>query len=85
MPEFTLDELKGFMLRCSGVPDDVSLDSDITDVAFADLGYDSLAVLEIASAIQRAYRVDVSDEAIEGMRTPGDVIDFVNSARTAAV
>jgi acyl carrier protein len=85
MSQLTIDELKTVMLRCSGLPDQASVAGDIRDVTFEDLGYDSLAVLEIASAMQRQYKIEISDESIETMTTPGAVLDFVNGAlKTAA-
>ena len=75
-----MHELKTVMLRCSGLPDQASLEGDIRDITFEDLGYDSLAVLEIASAMQRSYKIEISDESIETMTTPGAVLDFVNGA-----
>jgi minimal PKS acyl carrier protein len=84
MSHLTLDELKTVMLRCSGLPDQASVEGDIRDITFEDLGYDSLAVLEIASAMQRQYKIEISDESIETMTTPGAVLDFVNGALQAA-
>lgn len=80
---FDLEDLKTVMRRCTGTNDASSLDGDITNVRFRDLGYDSLAVLEIASNLQRAYRIAFSDEAIEQMVTPADVLQYLNTAKAA--
>ena len=84
MNAMTIDDLKAIMSNCTGVDEAVSLDGDILDTRFPELGYDSLAVLEVVSQVQRTYRLNVPDEAIEGMRTPGDVVAFVNSHVAAA-
>jgi act minimal PKS acyl carrier protein len=83
--EFTIENLKVIVREASGVADGVALDADTIDTPLRDIGYDSLAVLEIASRIQRDFHLVVSDEAIEGMKTGRDIIGFVNSQLAAAV
>lgn len=75
---FTIEQLKVIVQEASGVTDGVTLDDNIMDEPMPELGYDSLAVLEIASRIQRDYGIDMPDEAIDGMRTPRAIIDYVN-------
>lgn len=82
MSAFTLDELKVVVHEASGVTDGVSLDENTLDETMRELGYDSLAVLEIASKIQRDFGIDMPDEAIEGMQTPRAILDYVNSQLT---
>ncbi|WP_105973317.1 acyl carrier protein [Streptomyces geranii] len=77
----TFDDLKAVMSRCTGDVDDLTPDK--LDAAFTDIGYDSLAVLEIASQIQREYSLQIPDEAIEGMQSPQAVIDYVNASLAA--
>lgn len=77
----TFDDLKAVMSRCTG--DVEELTPENLGAAFTDIGYDSLAVLEIASQIQREYRLQIPDEAIEGMNSPQDVIDYVNASLSA--
>ncbi|WP_329277700.1 acyl carrier protein [Streptomyces sp. NBC_01451] len=77
----TFEDLKAVMSRCTGEVDDLRADN--LDAAFTDIGYDSLAVLEIASQIQREYSLQIPDEAIEGMNSPQDVIDYVNASLSA--
>ncbi len=83
MSQINLEGLKAIMLRCSGVDEGITLDDTILDTEFGDLGYDSLAVLEIASQLQREYGLKIPDEAIEEMETPRSVIDYVNSSLAA--
>jgi minimal PKS acyl carrier protein len=82
--ELTIDQLKQIMLRCSGVDDGVDLSGDITDEQFRELGYDSLAVLEMASQLQREYKLEIPDEAIEELNSPGDVLRYVNGKLAVA-
>jgi minimal PKS acyl carrier protein len=68
-PEFTLDDLVNVLRDCAGQSESVNLGEDILDVPFADLGYDSLALMEAVSRIQRQYQVKLGDEAA-GDETP---------------
>jgi acyl carrier protein len=47
-----------------------------------DLGADSLDVVELVMAIEESFDIEIPDEAIEEMRTIGDVETYV--ARNAA-
>lgn len=85
MREFTLDALRAVMRSSAGVEDGVDLDGPIADVPFADLGYDSLAVLEIASQVGRHFGFDVPDDALAEMPTPAAAVAFVNRRLSAAV
>lgn len=78
MSQLTLDHLKHILRSCAGVDESVDLDSDILDTPFNDLGYDSLAVLEVASRIQQEFNVSISDDAVFRMYTPRVMIECVN-------
>ena len=52
---------------------DVLAEANILD----DLGADSLDVVELVMALEEAFDIEIPDEAIEGMRTIGDVEAFV--------
>ena len=76
--KFTLDNLRELMQACAGVEDDVDLDAGIDDVEFEELGYDSLAVLEVASHVQRKYSVPMPDECVDHMKTPRQAVAYIN-------
>ncbi len=42
-----------------------------------DLGADSLDVVELVMAIEESFDIEIPDEAIEAMRTIGDVENYV--------
>ncbi len=42
-----------------------------------DLGADSLDVVELVMAIEESFDIEIPDEAIEAMRTIGDVETYV--------
>ncbi|WP_214410322.1 acyl carrier protein [Sphaerisporangium fuscum] len=78
MTTFTLDDMRQIMSGCAGVPDSVDLADDIGEVPFVDLGYDSLAVLEMAARIQQRLGIRIPDDAVEEMKTPQAAVDYVN-------
>lgn len=80
MAELNLDVLRDIMNTCSGAEDAGDISGEIGDVEFRELGYDSLAVLEIVSQVQRRFGVAVPDEAVERIQTPGQLLSFVNSS-----
>jgi minimal PKS acyl carrier protein len=85
MSTFTLADLKSALREAAG--DDASvLEGDILDTSLVELGYDSLALLEVASIIQRSYGVPMPDDAFLQMATPRQAVESVNEilARAAA-
>ncbi|GAA2887937.1 hypothetical protein GCM10020220_092680 [Nonomuraea rubra] len=62
----------------AGEDESTDLDGDIIDAGFRDLGYDSLAVLELASRLERDWGVVVPDEVAATLETPRAVLDYVN-------
>ncbi|MFJ9775920.1 FAD-dependent monooxygenase [Kitasatospora sp. NPDC101157] len=80
MEKFTLDDVRRVIRSCAGENDTVDLDGDIADVPFAELGYDSLALLETAAVIEREYEVELPEGGLYELETPGRVVDFVNGA-----
>lgn len=75
---FTLDDLREVMRACGGVEEGVDLDGDIADVSFEELGYDSLAVLEMAAKLQNHLGVVIPDEMAEELLTPRALTEFVD-------
>ncbi|MGH3982296.1 MAG: acyl carrier protein [Pseudonocardiaceae bacterium] len=78
MAEFSLDELKQIMRECAGEGESGNLDDDFEAVTFDHLGYDSLAVLETASRIERTYGLKLPEEELAEITTPGSLVAFVN-------
>jgi acyl carrier protein len=54
---------------------EVTKDASILD----DLGADSLDVVELVMSLEDAFDIEVPDEAVEDMRTIGDVQRFVEA------
>jgi act minimal PKS acyl carrier protein len=60
----------------------VDLDSDIGGRTFEDLGYDSLAVLEMTAKIQNMLGVVITDDAAKELTTPQSLTDYVATQLT---
>lgn len=84
MSTFTLDELRSMLQESVGVDESVDLGGPILDTPFSSLGYDSLAMLEIAARIQNQLGVPVPDELIELMTTPRAVLEYIDRHRAEA-
>jgi 1-acyl-sn-glycerol-3-phosphate acyltransferase len=56
----------------------VSLTSDLD----RDLGFDSLARVELLGRVNRAFRVDIGESVLESAQTPADLLAALTGART---
>lgn len=73
-----LDDLRRILREGAGEDLGGSLDGDILDVEFEELGYDSLALLETSARISREYQVVLDDDIIISARTPRALLTAVN-------
>ncbi|MGI5292105.1 phosphopantetheine-binding protein [Nonomuraea polychroma] len=71
---FTLDDLKTILLEATGEGADLS--DDVRDVEFNRLGFDSIAMLEVATRIARDH--DVPFDAAAEAATPRRLLALVN-------
>lgn len=78
MREFTLSDLKRIMRSCAGETEAIDLDGDILDDTFEDLGYDSLAILELCGRIESEFEVPIPDDAVEAIPTPRQAVVYFN-------
>ncbi|WP_040797406.1 acyl carrier protein [Nocardia higoensis] len=74
--QFTLDDLRRILREGSG--DSPGLDGDFAEIAFEDLGYESLALLETTSRIAREFGVVLDDDTVVSVTTPSALVDLVN-------
>ncbi|MET9295639.1 acyl carrier protein [Streptomyces sp. NPDC003077] len=74
----TVDELMKVMRAAAGGDENVDLDGDVLDVPFADLGYDSLALLETAVRIERRHGLRLADDLVTTAKTPREFLGLVN-------
>jgi act minimal PKS acyl carrier protein len=80
MAQFTVADLVRLLRECAGEEESVNLDGDILDVRFDDLGYDSLALFNTISRIERDYGVQLPDEAVADATTPRALLDEINQS-----
>lgn len=78
---FSLADLRRVLRQVAG--DVEGLDGDVIDDEFADLGYDSLALLETAGTVERERGIRLDEAALADVRTPRALLDLINSQRTA--
>ncbi len=83
MPEFTLDDLRRILLAAAGVDEGVDLTGDILDLGFDELGYESLALLETGSRIEREYGIAIDEAVLTDEPTPRRVVEAVNASLAA--
>ncbi|MEO3796161.1 phosphopantetheine-binding protein [Nonomuraea sp. B10E15] len=80
MREITIGTLVRLLRESAGEDETVQLDGDILDTTFEALGYDSLALFNTVSAIEREYALEISEEEVGGAKTPADLLKTVNQA-----
>lgn len=74
----SLAELAKIMQDCAG-GDELVLRDDAVDADFADLGYDSVALMETASQIQLRYGVRIDEDQLGQATTPRLLLELANS------
>ncbi|QKZ17616.1 phosphopantetheine-binding protein [Streptomyces chartreusis] len=71
--------LMSTLAEFGGVEEGVDLDrADIADVPFLEIGYDSLAQLQVAGMLEREYGVTFDEEELVDADTPGRFLSLVN-------
>jgi act minimal PKS acyl carrier protein len=84
MSQFTVDDLRDILRSSVGDTDLADLNGDINGILFDELGYDSLALLELCRQVETRYGVRMSDDAITEMTTPAAAVDYINVVLTGA-
>jgi minimal PKS acyl carrier protein len=84
MNELTVPELLNVLRECAGEPESLPPADEIATTELADIGYDSLAVLEAAGRLQRRYGVDLPEEQVVEASTPAQFVDLLNGHLAAA-
>ncbi|MER6217080.1 MULTISPECIES: acyl carrier protein [unclassified Streptomyces] len=83
--EFTFDDLKRILLEGAGADEEIDLDGDILDVDFESLGYESLALLETGSRIEREFDITLDDDIFADNSTPRSLVEAVNASLKVTV
>ena len=80
---FTADALREIMKACAGPGEHPEFEGDFIDAPYEELGFDSLAVLQLATRIQQDLGVPFPDSAVAEMVTPRNVLNYVNAQMAA--
>ncbi|KQX56384.1 MULTISPECIES: acyl carrier protein [unclassified Streptomyces] len=83
MDRLTTDRLMEIMRECAGDGEAIETDRRPEEVEFASLGYDSLAMLETLSRLERDFGVTIDEEEFADARTPAELTTLVNRILTA--
>lgn len=67
----TIKKILGEQLEIN--PDIITMETDIAD----ELGADSLDVVDLLMSIEDEFDVEIPDEKIEGLRTVGSVVEYI--------
>lgn len=78
MAEFTITDLKDVVSRCLGAANATDVSDGALDTSMTDLGYDSLAVYEIATTISEDLGTEIPDTDIDLFGTPRAILNYVN-------
>ena len=69
--------LKEIVVEVAGIPaESVELDKNFT----TDLEVDSLSMVEVVVAAEERFGVKIPDDAVEGLVTVGDAVNFIVDA-----
>lgn len=76
----TMAELASMLRESAGEEEGIDLDGDVLDTPFIQLGYDSLALLQVIGRIQRESGVRIPDDAVVDAETPRALLEVINAA-----
>lgn len=79
MTNISLANVWRMLRESAGVDESVDLHGDVDHKEFSELGYDSLAVLEITARIEQEYGIKIREDDMPGLTTPARLVDYVNS------
>ncbi len=75
----TFDKIKEMIVDQLDVEaDEVTMDANIQD----DLGADSLDIVDLVMAVEDEFEVKIEDDVVEGMKTVGDIVKFIDAEKT---
>ncbi|MEU8120489.1 acyl carrier protein [Spirillospora sp. NPDC049024] len=79
----TLTDLVTVLRACAGEADGVDLGGDIADREFADLGYDSVALMEVSARMAERFGLELDEDALSDPATPAEMLSRLNRAAAA--
>lgn len=76
MNTVTMADLRRILVDCAGEGEPAG---DISDIAFTELGYDSLALIETAARLKQEFGVTITDDQVTELATPAALLAAVNA------
>ena len=74
----TFDKIKDMIVDQLDVEaDEVTMEASIQD----DLGADSLDIVDLVMAVEDEFEVKIEDDVVEGMKTVGDIVKFIDAEK----
>lgn len=84
MANFTLTDLVGYIRRAAGEDEALDLNGRIGETTFAELGYDSIAMVEVTVLVERELGITLPEEGTDKDATPKQFVDVVNELLPAS-
>jgi act minimal PKS acyl carrier protein len=78
MTRYRADQLTSLMISAAGKPEGGQQDGQLLNTTFTELGYDSLAVLEITGRIHKTWGIDIPESMAPDLQTPRLLLEYVN-------
>ncbi|MEU9086114.1 acyl carrier protein [Streptomyces sp. NPDC048357] len=85
MATFTQADLVGYIRQAAGEDDGVDLDGDIAELTFADMGYDSVAMVEVTLLVERELGIALPEDRTGKDATPKEFVELVNELLPASI
>ncbi|WP_216906582.1 acyl carrier protein [Nocardia noduli] len=77
--KFDLHDLERILREGAGASKGIDAKTDILDIEFEELGYESLAILETIGRIEREFDIVMEDATLAEATTPRALIAAVNA------
>lgn len=74
------DDLRSILVEAAGSTEEAELSQETIDTDLYDLGYDSLALLEMAARIKQRFAVEIPDDEVTDLRTFRLILERVNAS-----
>ncbi|MGK2884746.1 MAG: acyl carrier protein [Rhodococcus sp. (in: high G+C Gram-positive bacteria)] len=75
----TSNNLRKALIASAGEDESIALDGDFEKTEFAELGFDSLALMETCSQLKREHGIVIPDETLWDLTTPEELLRWVNN------
>ncbi|MER5265424.1 acyl carrier protein [Actinosynnema sp. NPDC002837] len=80
-----IDTLTAVLREVAGEDETFDLATHVDpDTSFDDIGFDSIALLEVLNVLKREHGVQLDDDVLEHAKTPAALLDVIEEERDAA-